>query len=281
MKKHLSTIALVLTLFLGVGILLYPFVSDIVNAHNQSRVVETYEEAVQGMTPQERNALHAAAEEFNSMIAQRETHFSLSEEERTRYQELLSTPNGVMATISIDRIKVTLPIYHGTEDALLQVGIGHLEGSSLPIGGASTHSVLVGHRGLPTSTLFTRLDELHEGDTFMVGVLDEELWYEIDQIRIVEPHDISALAVEQGKDYCTLLTCTPYGINTHRLLVRGHRIDHPSNTDVGADAVQIDNMTVLALAVVPLLIAWGVWAAVRAAFKRQQGRSKYKGDASL
>ena len=179
-----------------------------------------------------------------------------------------------MGYVEIPKLKMSLPIYHGTEDTVLQIAVGHLEGSSLPVGGSGTHCVLTGHRGLPSAKLFSNLDEMEEGDTFSIHVLDRTLTYQVDQIRIVEPREVEDLEIEEGKDYCTLLTCTPYGINSHRLLVRGYRIANAVSAQrIPADAVQIDIViVVLAVAVVILLAGGILWFLVRRIYERKGGR---------
>lgn len=188
------------------------------------------------------------AVEYNKELQTRSNHWFLTEEQQEEYESMLNVSgNGIMGYVEIPSIKVSLPIYHGVDEGILQVAIGHIEGSSLPVGGKGSHCVISGHRGLPSAKLFTDLDQLAEGDIFMLRVLDETLTYEVDQILIVEPDDMSALEFDGEKDYCTLVTCTPYGINSHRLLVRGHRIANPEDSDeirVTADAQQIDPILV-------------------------------------
>ena len=170
-------------------------------------------------------------------------------------RQLAVTDSGIMGYIDIPKIRVTLPIYHGTDETILQIAIGHIAGTSLPVGGASTHCVVSGHRGLPSARLFTDIDKLVEGDTFTMTVLNRTVTYEVDQIRIVEPTDLSNLQIEEGKDYCTLVTCTPYGINTHRLLVRGHRVANANGeANVIADALQIEPVYVAPVVAAPMLI---------------------------
>ena len=182
----------------------------------------------------------------------------MSEEQKKQYEQLLNVSgDGIMGYIEIPSINCSLPIYHGTQESVLQIAVGHIEWSSLPVGGASSHCVVSGHRGLPSAKLFTNLDELSKGDTFMLRVLDEVLTYEVDQILIVEPQETGALQIEEGKDYCTLVTCTPYGINTHRLLVRGHRIDNIEEAKtirVTADAIQIEPLLVAPVVATPILL---------------------------
>lgn len=255
-KRTLSTILLIVGFLVGLSLLLYPTVSDYWNSMHQSRAITNYAEHVADIDDSLYESLWADAQAYNASLLEKADRFTLSDEDLAEYEQMLSVPGtNVIGYIEIDKINCYLPIYHGTDDAVLQVGVGHLEGTSLPVGGASTHCVLSGHRGLPSAKLFTDLDQLEVGDTFVLYVLDETLTYEVDQIRIVEPTDLSDLAIEEGKDYCTLMTCTPYGINTHRLLVRGHRVENAASTlRVPADAMQIEPMTVAPLVAVPILI---------------------------
>ena len=258
MKKHLSTIALILVLLAGVSLLLYPTVSDYWNSFHQTRAIATYAENVAALDNASYDAIWEAARQYNRNLCSRSNSFLLSEAQKAEYESLLDiSGQGVMGYIEIPEIDVSLPIYHGTEDPVLQVAVGHLEWTSLPVGGESTHCVLSGHRGLPSAKLFTDLDKLREGDTFLLRVLDEILTYEVDQILIVEPQDTAALEIAEGEDYCTLVTCTPYGINTHRLLVRGHRIDNIEEVKtvrVTADAVQLEPMLVAPVVAIPMLL---------------------------
>ncbi len=255
-KRTLSTILLIVGFLVGLSLLLYPTVSDYWNSMHQSRAITSYAEHVADIDDSLYESLWADAQAYNASLLEKADRFTLSDEDLAEYEQMLAVPGtNVIGYIEIDKINCYLPIYHGTDDAVLQVGVGHLEGTSLPVGGASTHCVLSGHRGLPSAKLFTDLDQLEVGDTFVLYVLDETLTYEVDQIRIVEPTDLSDLAIEEGKDYCTLMTCTPYGINTHRLLVRGHRVENAASTlRVPADAMQIEPMTVAPLVAVPILI---------------------------
>lgn len=256
-KNNFITVLLVLILLAGVSLLLYPSLSDYWNSMHQTRAIASYAENVANLDNQRYDELWKAARKYNQSLASEKNEFQLSDSQRQQYEQLLDvTGTGIMGYIEIPEINVSLPIYHGTDDAILQVAVGHLEWSSLPVGGMSTHCVLSGHRGLPSAKLFTNLDKLQEGDTFVLRVLDEVLTYEVDQILIVEPQEINALQIEKGKDYCTLVTCTPYGINTHRLLVRGHRIENPeeSSIRVTADAIQIEPMLVAPIVAIPILL---------------------------
>ena len=258
-KKNLSTILLVLALIIGLCLLLYPTVSDYWNSFHQSRAIATYAESVAQIDNSHYLELLDHAHAYNEELARQEAaHWMLTEEELSRYASILDVSGtGIMCSIEIPKIKVNLPIYHGVDEGVLQIAVGHIPGSSLPIGGESTHSVLSGHRGLPSARLFTDLDKLTEGDTFLINVLDEVLTYEVDQILIVDPYDLSSLEIIPGEDLVTLVTCTPYGINTHRLLVRGHRIEtvaKAKNIRVSADAVQIDPTLVAPVVAAPMLL---------------------------
>lgn len=261
MKKKTSnftTILLVLILLAGLSLLLYPSVSDYWNSFHQSQAIATYAEEVANLDTDKYAELWNAAAEFNASIAKRDNIFLLTEPEREHYEELLNlSGNGIMGYIEIPSIDCTLPIYHGTDEGVLQIAVGHLDWTSLPVGGESTHCVLSGHRGLPSAKLFTNLDKLVVGDVFMLRVLDEVLTYEVDQILIVEPNDIDALGTIPGQDLCTLVTCTPYGVNSHRLLVRGHRIENIAQAKVvhvTADAIQIEPMIVAPIVAIPILL---------------------------
>lgn len=265
-KRNRSTIILVLIFLVGLSLLLYPSVSDYWNSFHQSRAIATYAEAVAQVDDTDYEKMWEDAQRYNETLLNKANRWNMSDEEWAEYNELLNVSgNGIIGYIEIPQIKVALPIYHGVDEAVLQIAVGHIEGTSLPTGGPGTHCVISGHRGLPSASLFTNLDELVEGDVFMMRILDETLTYEVDQIRIVEPTDLSSLEIEEGKDLCTLVTCTPYGINTHRLLVRGHRIENletASNIRVTADAMQIDPVLVAPVVAVPILILLIIWILV-------------------
>ena len=256
-KSVVSTVILILVFFLGLSLVLYPSVSDYWNSLHQSRAIATYAEEVSNLDTDRYEQLWAEAVDYNRTLRDRDNAFLLSETQKAAYDSLLNVGgNGVMGYIEIPTIGVSLPVYHGTDEGVLQIAVGHIEWTSLPVGGESSHCVISGHRGLPSAKLFTNLDKLVEGDTFMLRVLDEVLTYEVDQILIVEPQETGALRIEEGKDYCTLVTCTPYGINSHRLLVRGHRIDNLETSDavrITADAIQIEPLLVAPFAALPLL----------------------------
>ena len=258
-KKSKFTTALLLILLLaGLSLLLYPSVSNYWNCLHQSRAIAGYAEEVAGLDREMYDQIWAEATAYNQTLLNRDNQYLLSHEQNAEYEALLAVSNGgVMAYIEIPAIGVCLPIYHGTDESVLQIGIGHLDWTSLPVGGESTHCVLSGHRGLPSAKLFTNLDKLEMGDVFVLRVLDEVLTYEVDQILIVEPQETAPLQIEEGKDYCSLVTCTPYGINTHRLLVRGHRIagnEEAKTVRVTADAVQMEPMMVAPIVAIPVLL---------------------------
>ena len=257
-KNKRTTVLLVVLLLAGLSLLLYPTVSDYWNSFHQTRAIATYAENVAKLDNNQYDQLWEDARAYNEALCFRSNPYYLSEEQKAQYESLLDVSGlGVMGYIEIPEIDVSLPIYHGTEESVLQIAVGHLDWSSLPVVGESTHCVLSGHRGLPSARLFTNLDKLREGDTFLLRVLDEVLTYEVDQILIVEPQETAALQIEEGKDYCTLVTCTPYGINTHRLLVRGHRIDNMEEAKtirVTADAVQIEPLLVAPIEAIPMLL---------------------------
>ena len=238
-KGRFSTVILILIFFAGLSLLLYPTVSDSWNSLHQSRAITEYAEQVAELDVHRYEQLWAEAESYNKSLLQKENRFHMSDEEKKEYQNLLDiSGRGVIGYIEIPAIDCSLPIYHGTDEAVLQIAVGHIEGTSLPTGGETTHCVISGHRGLPSARLFTDLDKMKEGDVFSLHVLDRILTYETDQILTVEPDETEALAIEPGKDYCTLVTCTPYGINSHRLLVRGHRIATPVSEE-DTEEVQI------------------------------------------
>ena len=253
---RLFTIILVAALFIGLFLLVYPSFADYWNSFHQSRAVMSYAENVANMNMEEYARILDEARIYNAELAERGISWKLSDEEREAYMSQLDIGgNGIMGYIKIQKIDVMLPIYHGIDESTLQTSIGHLEESSLPVGGMNTHSMLSGHRGLPSARLFTDLDKLREGDTFTITILNETLTYEVDHIWIVEPSDMSHLTIEDGKDYCTLITCTPYGINTHRLLVRAHRIDNLNgNAMVVADAIQIRPVFIAPFIAAPMLL---------------------------
>lgn len=258
MRKHASTIILIFILVVGLSLMLYPSFSNWWNEAHQSRAIAAYSQEVSKLDENRYDELWQQAWEYNRSLVGRENAYLLDDSQKAEYERLLDVSGmGIMGYIEIPSLKVSLPIYHGTEESVLQVAVGHLEWTSLPVGGESTHCVLSGHRGLPSAKLFTDLDRLVVGDRFRLGVLDQVLTYEVDQILIVEPQDTEALLIEEGKDLCTLVTCTPYGINTHRLLVRGHRVEtekDAKNVRVTSDAIQIEPYLVAPVVAAPILL---------------------------
>lgn len=236
MKRKLP---IFLIFFIGIGILLYPVVSNVLAHFTQTRVISTYEEAVSQLSTEEKTEEIKKANEYNSNLVTQETEVI----EGVSYVDLLNVGE-IMAYLKIPKISVNLPIYHGTSDAVLQRGIGHMEKSSLPVGGDSTHSVLTGHTGLPQASLLTDLTKVEIGDEFYIHLFDEVLAYQVDQIKVVLPEETSDLQIIEGEDYVTLITCTPYGVNSHRLLVRGTRIDYIEPVDEEVSSI-IENESLL------------------------------------
>ena len=256
-KSRASTVILIIVFLVGLSLLLYPSLSDYWNSFRQSRAIASYVESVSHLDNQEYQALLEEARAYNASLVGDKTRFSPTEEETAEYLTLLGSTGGAVGYIEVPVISLSLPIYLGTSETVLQVGVGAMEGSSLPIGGESTHAVLTGHRGLPSATLFTDLDRLVLGDMFHVHILNETCTYEVDQILIVEPAEMDALEIVEGEDYCTLVTCTPYGVNSHRMLVRGHRIETPEDAvfvQVSPDALQMDPLFIAPFVAVPILL---------------------------
>ncbi|WP_303321133.1 class C sortase [Holdemanella biformis] len=249
MKKHISTIIAILVFITGLFLLLYPTVSNYWNSLHQSRVVANYSDTMAKLSKQDKQAEIDRAVEYNSGLVNNGGRFNPSDSELSEYKSLLNADGtGMMGYIMIPKIGVKLAIYHTVDDAVLQVGVGHLEGSSLPVGGSGTHCVLSSHRGLPSAKLFTELDRMKKGDVFYLYVYDQVLAYQVDNIAIVEPNDYGLLEIEEGKDLCTLFTCTPYGINTHRLLVRGHRVENVMDEkNLTADAARVNPLVVASI----------------------------------
>lgn len=252
-----STVVILIVLIAGLSLLLYPTVSDYWNSLHSSKAIADYAQTVENMNEEEYDRILNKAHEYNVLLTERENTFLLDDEQEQMYYELLDVSGtGMMGYIEIPSINVSLPIYHGTGEEVLQVAVGHLEWSSLPVGGENTHSVLSGHRGLPSAKLFSDLDELETGDIFILRVLNEIFTYEVDQILIVTPDDSDSMVLCAGQDLCTLITCTPYGINSHRLLVRGHRVENleeAKTVRITADAVQIEPMIVAPIVAIPIL----------------------------
>lgn len=274
MNEKLSTKLLLIIFIIGLSLLLYPSVSDYWNSFTQSRAIATYAEQVAELDNETYQKLLKEAKHYNKVLRKKANRFNPTDEEHEEYYKMLNVSgNGIIGYIEIDIIDCKLPIYHGTDDAILQIAVGHIEGTSLPVGGKGTHAVISGHRGLPSARLFTDLDQLVEGDTFVIRVLDEILTYEVDQILIVDPADVQSLEIVPGEDYLTLVTCTPYGVNTHRLLVRGHRIDNLKNYNnirVTADALQIEPSIVASFIAIPILIILFIILLIKTRKKKEE-----------
>ena len=257
MRRHKTVIFLTLGFLVGICILLYPAFSDFWNSKTQSRAITEYESVLEDLEPEDYTAIFEKAYAYNKELY--ETDFPLRDYKQVSgyYDTLSVTDNDMIGYLKIDRIGVELPIYHGTSDKVLSKGVGHLEGSSLPVGGENTHSVMSAHRGLPSSKLFTDLNRMEVGDTFQIVVLDQVLTYQVDYIKVIEPTDVSDLQIIEGGDYCTLFTCTPYGINTHRLLVRGVRVETIKEKPViyvSNEAFRIEPLLVTPAVAAPMLL---------------------------
>lgn len=274
MKRTLINLSLILVFLIGLSLLLYPSVSDWWNSFHQSRAIAGYSETIANLNNVAYEAMWQSAEEHNDALARRGIRWTLSDEELEAYNsELDPGGTGIMGYIEIPDINCSLPIYHGTDASVLQIAIGHLEGTSLPVGGESTHCALSGHRGLPSAKLFTNLDQLELGDIFMLRVLDETLTYEVDQILIVLPNELDAIEIVEGEDLCTLITCTPYGVNSHRLLVRGHRVENQEaakTVRVTAEAIQIEPLIVAPVVAVPMLLLLLIWLFISTGKKKRR-----------
>ena len=255
MKKNKIGILLVLMLFIGVCGLLYPSVSQYWNSKTQTKAVENYREILDSLQPEDYDAFFEEAENYNAKL--NELNFPLTDFHRLKgYNDILDVSGtGIMGYVSIPKLGVELPLYHGISAEVLNVACGHLEGTSLPVGGANTHCVLSAHRGLPHAKLFTELDKMEVGDTFTITVLNRTVTYQVDQIKVVLPNETSDVQIVEGEDLCTLLTCTPYGINSHRLLVRGTRIENAAPVlHVTSNAYRIDSLVATPVVAAPILL---------------------------
>ena len=283
-KEKLIIFLFILMIVVGLGIILFPLISNQVNEIHYQEVIGTYDDTVTQKTESENNQMLIKAREYNSSLSSTKIVDVFQNPVQTNSSEYLSIlnvdDNGMMGYISIPKIDVRIPIYHGTSSDILQKGVGHLEGSSLPVGGESTHAILSAHRGLPSSRLFTDLDQLKEGDIFYIYVLDEVLAYQVDQVLVTEPSETEALKIVDGKDYITLVTCTPYAVNTHRLLVRGERIEY--NKQVEEQTVEdrslstADIILYVSLVIAILLIVITIIAIVR--YKQNKNRQAQTND---
>ena len=276
-----STVILFVIMLVGVGIMAYPSVSDYWNSLHQSRAIASYSATVDSMDEETYQKLWDEAIAYNKAFAASPIGWEPSEAELKAYYDVLDVSGtGIMGYIEIPKIGCSLPMYHSTDEAVLQIAIGHLVGTSLPVGGETSHCALSGHRGLPSAKLFTDLDKMVVGDVFYLRVLNETLTYEVDAIHIVEPYDLSFLSLQRGKDLCTLVTCTPYGINTHRLLVQGHRIEtvveETVSVSVTSDAVRIPNRISIPAFGIPALFVFLVIMLVSSRKRPVRDKSYYE-----
>ncbi|MGO1580306.1 MAG: class C sortase [Peptoniphilaceae bacterium] len=260
MVKDKVNLILIIFLILGFSLLLYPSIADLWNASRSTKIISDYNKNLEKFSDEEINKELEKARKYNQKLLKKNHSTDMSDEELKEYFSNLNLGLGdVMARLEIPSINLRMPIYHGTDEKVLQSALGHIEWSSLPVGGESSHAVITGHRGLVSARLFTDIDQLIEGDTFNIYVLKEKLTYEVDQISIVEPHEINNILIEEGKDYVTLLTCTPYGINTHRLLVRGHRVDGGSQfVDLSSEASRVKPFVVASVITIPAALILGI-----------------------
>jgi len=276
MKKYIIGAAFVLGAVATLSVLLYPFAANYVNSRSQTRAVAQYIEDMAAIDDGSRQAILEAAHAYNRNLLRNARRFKPTEEEKAAYLKQLDAGRGVMGILAIDKIGVSLPIYHGTDEVVLQVGIGHLQGTSLPVGGIGTHACITGHRGLPSSKLLSNLDKMAEGDTFVLYVLGETLTYRVDNIQTVTPDEVKALDIDPDMDYCTLVTCTPYGVNTHRLLVRGRRTENAAGARApfAPDAKRLDKLQIILLFMIPALPAFMLYAIIRCAKIYKGGKGK-------
>lgn len=255
LKKNLPNLILAVFFIIGLCIFLYPSVSDFVNEWAQNWEVSQYESKVSELSYDIYDNLISEAQEYNKSLVGKNLLFNNENLENTNYKNILSVENsGIIGYLKIPKINVRLPIYHGTDASILQIGVGHLEGTSFPVSGESVHAVLSGHTGLPSSKLLTDLVELEVGDTFSIVILNQIYTYEVDQILVVEPDETDALEIIEGKQYATIVTCTPYGVNTHRLLVRGALIQNVINADIASEATVVDSTIIIPIIAIPLII---------------------------
>jgi len=275
MKKYLIGIAFLLGALITLSVLLYPIVANYVNSQNQSRAVAGYLADVAVIDESEKLAMLENANEYNHWLLYKSNRFFFTPEETEHYNQQLDTGHGVMGVLEIDRINVKLPIFHGTDENVLQVGIGHMQNTSLPMGGIGSHVYITGHRGLPSSKLLTNLDKLAEGDLFALYILGDVLSYQVDEIKTVLPEEADAITIDPEMDYCTLVTCTPYGVNTHRLLVRGHRVEIAIAETFAADAHRLDMQLALLLLLLPALLVLLILAAVKCIKISKGGKAKW------
>jgi len=255
-KKHISTVLFILGLLIGFSVLLYPYIGAYFNSLRESRAVANYMDDVTAMDNSETQAILESAREYNKNLLYKPDRFNPTNNENIEYKSKLNTGRGIMGVLVIDKIDVRLSIYHGTDQGVLQIGLGHMQGTSLPVGGLSTHSFITGHRGVPSATLLTDLDRMEKGDTFMIYVMGDILTYKVDNIQTVEPNEMQAIKIDQDNDYCTLVTCTPYAVNTHRLLVRGYRVENFVDVDNNSIFTEVNKLNiffVILIFLIPIL----------------------------
>jgi len=255
-KQTIILLAFITGLVIGFSVLLYPYIGEYLNSFTQSRAVARYLDDVAAMDKIDIEAMLKSAHEYNAALIKKANRFDFTEESTAEYKKQLNTGRGIMGILVIDKINVKLSVYHGTDQGVLQVGLGHIQGTSLPVGGTGTHTFITGHRGVPSAILLTELDRMVIGDTFVLYVFGETLTYEVDDIQTVEPHMVESLNIDREMDYCTLVTCTPYGINSHRLLVRGHRTENAPNTgweSLFAEARWLDKLMIVLIFMIPVI----------------------------
>ncbi|SEP75157.1 sortase A [Lachnospiraceae bacterium RM5] len=272
MKRLLYKIITSIIFIAGLLVIIYPFYMDYRNQKKQKEVIVEYKNTIGKMTDEEMNELLEEAEKYNEELSKHGESRFYDDNITEGYEDILDpSGRGIIGYIIIPKIEVELPIYHGTKESILQVAAGHLKGSSFPIGGESTHSVIAGHRGLPTASLFTHIDELKKGDYFEITVLNRTVTYEVDDISVVKPEEIKNLKIVEGQDYTTLLTCTPYGINTHRLLVRGKRIlDEEKVHEVIKDEInKVSDLMMISIIIVIFIIGYICFRIVRRVRKKR------------
>ena len=280
MRAHKTVILLTLGFLIGICVLLYPAFSNYWNSKTQTRAIVNYESVLEHLKPEDYSAMFQAAYDYNEALYAVEFPLMNYEEVPGYFDALKLEGTTIMGYVKIDKIGVELPVYHGTSDDVLNRGVGHLQGSSLPVGGESTHCVMSAHRGLPSAKLFTDLDRLEIGDTFQITVLDQVLTYQVDQVKVITPVEIDDLLIVEGKDYCTLFTCTPYGINTHRLLVRGIRIETITEKPViyvANEAFRIEPLLVTPAVAAPMVLVFLIHLMVkyREPPKKKEGESNH------
>lgn len=265
MQGRKATIILLVSFFIGLSVLLYPAISSYWNSKTQSEAIVDYETMLASYQPEDYSKIFEQADNYNKALADLPVPLRDHPQLDEMYWAALDVGGtGMMGYVTVPKISQELPVYHGTSDAVLSAAAGHFQGTSLPVGGANTHSVVSAHRGLPAAVLFTHLDRMEEGDIFYFTILDRTITYEVDQIRIVEPDDVSLIQIEDEKDYCTLLTCTPYGINTQRLLVRGHQVDATQNRNIyiANEAYRVEPLVVMPIVALPIIFVLLIYVMV-------------------